>query len=137
MRAPPRLHGWNGDSPMTNDKPTIKRASRLRALGALAAAAWVVAGCMSTPTSAPSPEAVALERRARAAEERGDAASALQLYRQRGDMTSGAARSGYLIDAARLALTIGDTTAASQSLASAEQGADATQRQAIAVLRAE
>jgi len=122
---------------MTNDKPTSMRVSRPRALGALVAAAWIVAGCVSTPTSAPSPEVVALERRARAAEERGDAASAMQLYRQLAETTTGSARSGYLIDVARLALTAGDTSAALQWLATAEQGADATQRQAIAVLRAE
>ncbi len=111
--------------------------SRLKSLAALAAAAWIVAGCVTTPASAPSPEAVALERRARAAEERGDAASAMELFRQLADMTRGSQRAGYLIDAARLALTAGDASAASTWLIDAEQNADATQRQAIAVLRAE
>ncbi|HEX6993188.1 MAG TPA: penicillin-binding protein activator [Gammaproteobacteria bacterium] len=122
---------------MSNDKPTSVRVSRLRALGVLAAAAWLAAGCVSTPTSAPSPQTVALERRARAAEERGDAASAMQLYRQLADTTRGTQRVGYLIDAARLALTVGDASAATGWLTEAEEDANAAQRQAIVVLRAE
>jgi len=122
---------------MRNDKPSPLRAPRLRAIGALVAAAWLAAACVTTPATTPSPENVALERRARAAEERGDAASAMQLYRQLADATAGAARAGYLIDAARAALAAGDSARALQWVTEAEGTADGTQRQAIAVLLAE
>ena len=122
---------------MRNDKRRSLRAARLRKLGALVASVWLAAGCVSTSTTGPSPEQVALERRARAAEERGDASSAIELYQQLAAATTGAARAGYLIDAARLALSEGDTVRAAQWLTQADEQANAEQRQAIAVLLAE
>ncbi len=113
------------------------RLTQWRALGALAATAWLAAGCISAPIGAPSAEAVALERRARAAEQSGDAAAAMQLYRQLANVTTGSARAGYLLEGARLAVAAEDNTLASQWLAEADPLGTAAQRQAIVVLRAE
>jgi len=123
--------------PMSNQRPRTVRLARCIGLGALVAAACLAAGCVTTQTSPPSAEVVALERRARATEERGDQASAMQLYRQLADMTSGNVRAGYLVDAARLAVAVGDTSLASEWLIEASPLASTTQRQAVTILLAE
>ena len=88
---------------------------------------------VSTP-SRPTGSVESLEMRARTAAEAGNLATAADLYTELAMGASGAARSGYLLEAARLSADYGDTALARRRLTDARSGATAQQQQTIAVL---
>ncbi len=119
-----------------NDKQStsaLRRAARTLAVALLAA----TAACTSvTPTQRPTGDLTALEARARAAAESGDALAAADLYAQLAAAASGAARVGYSLEAARLAADSGDFSLARRRLGEARTGATVAQQQTSAVLLA-
>src|SRR5690606_2652328 len=121
-------------APMISEKPV-----RLLGLAALVVLSMLVAGCPATTPTTPQATdgARTLEERARQAEAAGDARTAMQLYRGLADQSRGQQRARYLIDAARLAIELGDRAVAMQWLRDAGSDADAPEQQAIAVLLAD
>ena len=103
------------------------------ALAALAALALALGACTSTQSTLRSSGTDPVQSRARQAEQAGDLDTAARLYRQLADAAAGTVRAGYLLEAARLAIALGDTMVGEQWLREAEAVADDTQRQAVAV----
>jgi outer membrane PBP1 activator LpoA protein len=112
----------------------LQRAARtafaVTLLGGFAACTTV------TAPSRPTDSAENLELRARTAVEAGNFAAAADLYTQLATGATGAARSGYLLEAARLSADYGDTALARRRLTDARNGATTEQQQTIAVLSA-
>jgi hypothetical protein len=93
----------------------------------------VLAACTSAPVSGPV-DMQSLETRARSQTESGNLGAATQTYRQLADASRGAARSRYLIEAARLLIERTDYTTAGQWLVDAQATADPEQQKDILVL---
>ena len=111
----------------------LHRATRILAITLLAA----TAACTSlTPTPRTPADTTALEERARAAEEAGNAAAAADLYSQLAATAGGSRRVDFLLAAARLAADYGDTALARRRLNDARTGATLVQQQTSAVLLA-
>ena len=115
--------------------------SAFRGAARTTAAACVLAlfAACSTVTPSGRPTAGAgdnLEARARTAAEAGNFAAAADLYTQLAASASGAARAGFLLDAARLAADAGDTAMSRRRANEARNGASAEQQQGIGVLLA-
>ena len=109
------------------------RAARTLVIALLCACA----ACTTvTPTQRPTGDVAALEQRARAAVEAGNAAGAADLYTQLAAASSGTTRIGYLLEAARFAADYGDTALARRRIGEARTGASAAQQQTAAVLLA-
>jgi len=102
----------------------------LFAIGALS-----VAACTTQPVMR-SVDAQNLETRAREEAAAGNFGAAAQLYRQLADSSTGPARSGHLIEGARLSIARMDTTTAGRWLAEARSGANPEQQKTILVLLA-
>lgn len=111
----------------------LQRAARILAITLVVA----TAACTSvTPTARAPGDTVALEGRARAAEEAGNAAAAADLYSQLAATTTGSRRVEFLLAAARLAADSGDAALARRRLNEARAGATPAQQQRSAVLLA-
>jgi hypothetical protein len=111
----------------------LRRAARTLAVALLAA----TAACTSvTPTARAPADVSALEQRARAAEEAGNAAMAADLYTQLAGSSTGSRRAELLLAAARLAADSGDTALARRRLSEARAGATPAQLQTSGVLLA-
>jgi outer membrane PBP1 activator LpoA protein len=111
----------------------LRRAARTAAVVLLAA----LTACTSvTPTQRPTGDIAALEQRARAAADAGNAEVAADLYTQLAAASRGTARVDYLLEAARLAADYGDTALARRRAGDARNGATTAQQQGIAVLLA-
>lgn len=111
----------------------LHHAARTLAVTLLAASA----ACTSLSPSPRIPlDTTALEQRARAADEAGDAAVGVDLYTQLAATASGARRVEFLLAAARLATDYGDTALARRRLNEARIGATPAQLETSAVLLA-
>ncbi len=111
----------------------LRRAARTLVFTLLAA----TAACTSlTPTPRTPVDTTALEQRARAAEESGNAGAAADLYTQLAAATTGSRRVEFLLAAARLAADYGDTALARRRLNDARTGATPAQLETSAVLLA-
>jgi outer membrane PBP1 activator LpoA protein len=111
----------------------LRRAARTLAITLLGA----FTACTSmTPTPRSTAPVGELEQRAEAAVAAGNLAAAADLYTQLAASSSGAARTGYLLDAARLAADSGDTELARRRLGEARAGATAAQQQLASILLA-
>jgi outer membrane PBP1 activator LpoA protein len=111
----------------------LRRAARTLAIGV---AGVCVACSPMSPTPRDSAPSAVLEQRAEAAVAAGDLASAADLYTQLAAAASGAARTRYLLEAARLAAEYGDTALARRRVNEARSGATPAQQQMSAVLLA-
>ena len=111
----------------------LRRAARILAITLLAA----TAACTSlTPTARTPVDTTALEQRARAAEESGNAEAAANLYTQLAATATGSRRVEFLLAAARLAADYGDTALARRRLNEARTGATPAQLETSSVLLA-
>jgi outer membrane PBP1 activator LpoA protein len=108
---------------------------RLRSYIVFAIGAWLLAGCAPQPVTAPIDRA-ALEARARAEAEAGNAVTATSLYRELAEASSGVDRVGYLLEGARLLEARGDIATAERWLDEALVGADQEQQNLIVTQRA-
>lgn len=109
------------------------RAARTIALGL----ALAIAACTSAPTTrAPTANTAVLEQRAQAAVAAGNLAAAADLYTELAASAGSARRSGYLLEAARLAADYGDTALARRRLGEARSGASAAELEMSGVLLA-
>jgi len=100
----------------------------MQTLHKVAAAAFVLwlAGC-TTPARVSDIDTSGLENRARAALEAGDIRVAADIYAQLADQTGGAARAGFLIEAARAEMQLGNLLSARELIGRARPVASATQ----------
>jgi outer membrane PBP1 activator LpoA protein len=99
--------------------------------------AVALAACTSAPTvRAPSANTAVLEQRAQAAVAAGNLAAAADLYTELAASAGSARRSGYLLEAARLAADYGDTALARRRLSEARTGANAAELEMSGVLLA-
>lgn len=95
-----------------------------------------LAACTGTAPSRPGVETGPLESRAEAAAEEGDLAEAVELYDELAAATSGRARAGYLLEAARLEIEAGRASAAAERLTEVRSIGSGEQRDFATVLRA-
>ena len=107
---------------------------RLQSYIVFAIGASLLAGCAPQPTTAPLDKG-AVEARARAAEE-SDPTTAIRLYRDLADASTGRERVGYLLEGAELLVARQDTAAAERWLEEAAAGASQEQQNFILTLRA-
>ena len=96
--------------------------------------ASLLVGCAPQPTVAPLDKA-AVESRARAAEAN-DPNTAIMLYRELANASTGSERVGYLLEGADLLVARGDTATAERWLQDAALGANQEQQNLILTLRA-
>jgi outer membrane PBP1 activator LpoA protein len=109
------------------------RAARTIALTLVVA----IAACTSAPAvRTPTANTAVLEQRAQAAVAAGNLAAAADLYTELAASAGSARRSGYLLEAARLAADYGDTALARRRLGEARSGATATELEMSGVLLA-
>ena len=102
---------------------------RLQSYIVFAIGASLLAGCAPQPTTAPLDKG-AVEARARAAEE-SDPTTAIRLYRDLADASTGRERVGYLLEGAELLVARQDTAAAERWLEEAAAGASQEQQNFI------
>jgi outer membrane PBP1 activator LpoA protein len=107
---------------------------RFKSYIVFAIGAWLLAGCAPQPTRAPVDKA-AVEARARAAEVT-DPDTAIALYRQLADASTGTERVGYLLEGADLLVARPDAATAERWLEEAALGANQEQQNLILTLRA-
>jgi outer membrane PBP1 activator LpoA protein len=96
--------------------------------------ASLLVGCATQPTTAPVDKA-AVEARARAAEA-SDPSTAIGLYRELADASTGSERVAYLLEGAALLVAQGDAATAERWLEDAAPGANPEQQNLILTLRA-
>jgi outer membrane PBP1 activator LpoA protein len=107
---------------------------RLQSYIVFAIGASLLAGCAPQPTTAPLDKG-AIAARARAAEA-SDPTTAIRLYRDLADASTGSERVGYLLEGADLLVAGQDTAAAERWLGEAALGASQEQQNLILTLRA-
>lgn len=100
------------------------------------AAVAMLASCISPQATTRPSDTRNIEERARTAEQSGNAAAAAELYAQAAAGATGTARTGFLIDSARLLADQGDAALARRRLDEARATANRDQQQAIVVLLA-
>lgn len=109
---------------------TLKHSSLVLLLAA------ALAACTGAPPSRPGFDAGALESRAEQAAESGELARAIELYAELAAATSGEARAGYLLEAARLEIEAGRPATAAERVADIDRIGNAHQRDAATVVLA-